>query len=178
MAARRTPRRLDEYRPGMDSRDIQREAEQRDRRYDEMDSIRDRIIDDYVREDRDETMRRVINDPAIIIQPDMLEIINDPSIEVDRQMKPVRVAPARTMAPLTIPARNRGSSSSPFASQFRFDKIAPALGKRTRKKTTTDKKMSKALKMANKKLRNKNGKLKKGKTMRDVMKMAHKLRKK
>ncbi len=39
-------------------------------------------------------------------------------------------------------------------------------------------KLKKALKEANAKLRNKNGKLKKGKTQSDVMKLAHRLRKK
>lgn len=50
--------------------------------------------------------------------------------------------------------------------------------KKTRKKTRTDRNQSKALKMANEKLRNKNGSLKKGKTQADVMTMAHKLRRK
>ncbi len=48
--------------------------------------------------------------------------------------------------------------------------------KKTRKKTSTDRKQSKALRQANEKLRNKNGSLKKGKTQSDIMKMAHKLR--
>jgi len=50
--------------------------------------------------------------------------------------------------------------------------------KKTRKKTKNDKKQSKALRMANDKLRNKNGSLKKGKSQADVMKLAHKLRRK
>ena len=50
--------------------------------------------------------------------------------------------------------------------------------KKTRKKTKTDRNQSKALRMANEKLRNKNGALKKGKTQADVMTMAHKLRRK
>ena len=49
---------------------------------------------------------------------------------------------------------------------------------KTRKKTKTDRNQSKALRMANEKLRNKNGTLKKGKTQSDVMSMAHKLRRK
>ena len=47
--------------------------------------------------------------------------------------------------------------------------------KKTRKKTSTDRKQSKALRQANEKLRNKNGSLKAGKTQADVMKMAHKI---
>ena len=40
------------------------------------------------------------------------------------------------------------------------------------------KKMSKALKMANSRYRNKNGSLRKGKTQKDIMKLAQRLRKK
>tara|TARA_Y100000401_G_scaffold79457_1_gene64966 strand:+ start:426 stop:686 length:261 start_codon:yes stop_codon:yes gene_type:complete len=50
--------------------------------------------------------------------------------------------------------------------------------KKSRKKTANDRKQSKALRMANDKLRNKNGSLKKGKSQKDVMVMAHKLRRK
>ena len=49
---------------------------------------------------------------------------------------------------------------------------------RSRKKTANDRNQSKALRMANDRMRNKNGKLKKGKTQSDVMKLAHRLRKK
>jgi hypothetical protein len=51
-------------------------------------------------------------------------------------------------------------------------------GNRKPKRRKKNKKLSKALKMANDKLRNKNGSLKKGKKQSDVMKMAHKLMKK
>ena len=47
----------------------------------------------------------------------------------------------------------------------------------TRKSRTARSKLSKALRQANAKLRNKNGSLKKGKTQADVMKMAQRLRK-
>ena len=49
---------------------------------------------------------------------------------------------------------------------------------RTRKKTKSDRNMSKALKMANNRLRTKKGNLRKGKTQADVMRLAHRLRKK
>lgn len=49
---------------------------------------------------------------------------------------------------------------------------------RSRKKTKSDKLQSQSLKLANQRLRNKNGKLKKGKTQSDVMKLAQRLRKK
>lgn len=50
--------------------------------------------------------------------------------------------------------------------------------KRTRKKTKTDKNMSKALAQANKELRKNNGQLRKGKTQADVMRRAHRIRRK
>lgn len=50
--------------------------------------------------------------------------------------------------------------------------------KRTRKKTKTDRNMSKALRMANERFRKKNGQLRKGVTQSQIMKYAHKLLKK
>jgi len=50
--------------------------------------------------------------------------------------------------------------------------------KRTRKKTKTDRNMSKALRMSNERFRKKNGDLRKGVTQSQVMKYAHKLLKK
>ena len=50
--------------------------------------------------------------------------------------------------------------------------------KRSRSARAADKKLSRAFKMANSKLRTKSGKLRKGKTQADVARMAHKLRKK
>lgn len=47
--------------------------------------------------------------------------------------------------------------------------------KRTRKKTKTDRNMSKALRMSNERFRKKNGQLRKGVTQSQVMKYAHKL---
>ncbi len=62
--------------------------------------------------------------------------------------------------------------------QFRRDMIIPDLKeatKRTRKRTGTDKMMSKALRQANDKFRKKNGQLRKGATQADIMRFAHKL---
>jgi len=50
--------------------------------------------------------------------------------------------------------------------------------KRTRKKTKTDRNMSKALRLANERFRKKNGSLRKGATQTKIMKYAHKLLKK
>ena len=59
--------------------------------------------------------------------------------------------------------------------------VLPLMGQPSRKKrkrTKTDRNMSKALKLANERLRTKNGRLRKGKTQADVMRLAHRLRKK
>jgi len=67
------------------------------------------------------------------------------------------------------------------SNQFRRDLILPnfsAATKRTRKKTKTDKNMSKALRMSNERFRTKSGKLRKGATQSQIMKYAHKLLKK
>ena len=64
------------------------------------------------------------------------------------------------------------------SNQFRRDLILPdlpAATKRTRKKTKTDKNMSKALRMANERFRTKKGKLRKGASQAQIMKYAHKL---
>ena len=65
--------------------------------------------------------------------------------------------------------------------QFDLQNLLPRMVEnrpRTRRKTKTDKNMAKALRMANNKLRTKKGKLRKGKTQSDVMRLAHRLRKK
>ena len=166
----RTPRRLDDYRSGMRERDIEREAFQRDRRYDE---VQDRIVDDYLRQDRDEVLRTIINDEMMTVSPEMVEIINDPTVEMTPDMRIQR----KPMSESTSTRRALGSGT--FSSQFGMQGFdLPTKSRRTRKKSSNDTRMSKALKQANKKLRNKNGRLKKGKTMRDVMKLAHRLRKK
>lgn len=62
--------------------------------------------------------------------------------------------------------------------QFRRDLILPDITskpKRTRKKTKTDKMMSKALRQANDKFRKTNGQLRKGATQAQIMRYAHKL---
>lgn len=62
--------------------------------------------------------------------------------------------------------------------QFRRDMILPRFEekpKRTRKKTGTDKMMSKALRLANEKFRKNNGQLRKGATQAQIMRYAHKL---
>jgi len=158
-------RRFSNRPPSIDMREdlARRESQMRDRRY--SDQLRDRIVDDYARIDRDEAMRTIINDPEIVLDAEMMEVINDPDVTVDRDLRPTRMTRTRRQDTRALGAQLSGAG---FA--------LPSA--RTRKKSKMDSKMSKSLKLANQKLRNKNGKLKKGKTMRDVMKMAHKLAKK
>lgn len=105
-------------------------------------------------------VREVINNPSVKLTKAQKDAINNPKKAMNSQGRIVKAPTGRQVI------RSSG--------QFRSTGI-PLPGKRTRKKTKMDRTMSKCLKMANAKLRNKNGKLKKGKTMRDVMKMAHRL---
>ena len=168
--------------PQLDFRDDMRreEAMRRDRRYDDQSQVRDRIIEDYLREDRDEVVREMINNPSIVITPELADIVNDPEVIMDNQGV-IRTVPAFTTPPRASTSGTRGRTgfgSGRFQSQFAMQGFNLPTSKRTRKKTKNDSNMSKALKQANKRLRTKSGRLRKGKTMRDVMKLAHKLAKK
>ncbi len=100
-------------------------------------------------------------------------MINDPGVEIantDNGRVPIKFGSNSV-------GRGEIRRSGQFSRQNLLPRLSPA-GRKTRKKTKTDKNMSKALAEANKKLRTKNGKLRKGKTQADVMKLAHRLRKK
>ena len=149
-----TDRRRDEIR-----RDDQLESMIRDlmREVDRPERVMDRI-------DPQEALQVIVNDPGVKITAPLVKAINDPKVMMDNQGKMVKTSSR-------VPRGQRGSRNAPLS-------YPPLPIKRTRKKTKMDKTMSICLKAANAKLRNKNGKLKKGKTMRDVMKMAHRLCKK
>ena len=103
--------------------------------------------------ERNEVVRRMVNDPAIKIDEPMRAAINDDNIMMaDTGELMVRLTPAGNNV------------------------VTP--GQRTRKKTKTDRVMSSCLKEANRRLRTKSGKLRKGKTQADVMRLAHRLCKK
>ena len=78
----------------------------------------------------------------------------------------------------SLPGREVIRRSGQFSRQNLLPRFSTAAEKRTRKKTKTDKKMSKALRQANSEMRTSKGKLRKGKTQGDVMRRAHRLRKK
>jgi hypothetical protein len=102
-----------------------------------------------------------------------IDVLADPEIqkELDNLDRALQTEGTR------LPGREVIRRSGQFDLQNllpRFEQTA----KRSRKTTKTDKNMSKALAQANKDLRTKKGKLRKGKTQSDVMRRAHMLRKK
>ena len=102
-------------------------------------------------------MMAMVNDPAFKLSPEQVQLINDDN----------RMVADTGMGLVEVPG------------QFDRSRILPGspAARRTRKKTKTDKNMSKALREANNRLRTKNGRLRKGKTQADVMRLAHRLRK-
>lgn len=110
-------------------------------------------------------LAQVVNDPAILVDEQMAAIINEPALVMANNGEVMMRA---TPAIAASPRRSR---------QFERQNILPRT-KRTRKKNGNDKKLSKAFKEANAKLRTKSGKLRKGKTQADVARLAQRLRKK
>lgn len=153
-------------------RDEQRRQEDRERRMDE-ERRRDAFLDDQRREmerdAQDEALRRVVNDPDIIIDDDLLSMINDPDVTLDRNMN-MRRSKGRILS-----ARQRIRTSGQFAN-LALNVDVPT--RKPRKKTKTDKVMRAALKEANRLLRKKNGELRKGVTQSQIMKKAHQIRRK
>ena len=113
----------------------------------------------------EEFMMAMVNDPEFKLTQDQVDLINN-----DERM---------LMSNGSEMVEVNGRDVIRRSGQFRRDMILPRTNqKRTRKKTKTDKNMSVALAEANSRLRTKNGKLRKGKTQGDVMRLAHRLRRK
>ena len=145
-----------------DDFDFRRDERREQDRIDEMrrqDALDDFRRDAEQRAERD-AMREVINNRNITIDNDLQRIVNDANMIMDERGSIRRMDSSG----------RRGIRTS---GQFSLQNLLPT--KRTRRKTKMDKTMSKCLKMANKKFRKKNGQLRKGKTMRDVMKYAHRM---
>lgn len=132
-----------------------------------------RLEDETTTEERLESAKEafeiLVNDPNIKMGAEELQMINDDDVKV------VRTGNG------SIPIQT-GLSTIRSSGQFGRLALSPRSldkpRKSGRKKTKTDKNMSKALAEANKRLRTQKGKLRKGKTQRDVMRLAHRLRKK
>ena len=113
-------------------------------------------------ERRQDALRVVMNDDAIEITPEERKLINNPEMKM--------------MDDGTI-VKRRSSRGSAFASQFRLDKLLPRAKKTVRKKARKelDRLQAEAFREANKLLRTKTGKLRKGVTQSDVAKRAQKI---
>ena len=143
----------------------------RDERFEQarIDAMREQDALDQFRRDAErrreqEAMREVINNRNITIDNDLQKIVNDANMVMDER---------GIIRKMDFAAARSDSRRSSGGGQFSRQALLPR--KRTRRKTKTDKTMSKCLKIANKKFRKANGQLRKGKTMRDVMRHAHKL---
>lgn len=116
-----------------------------------------------------EAFEILVNDPNIKMGVEELQMINDDDTKIVRNGNG------------SIPIQT-GLSTIRSSGQFGRLALSPRSldkpRKPGRKKTKTDKNMSKALAEANKRLRTQKGKLRKGKTQRDVMRLAHRLRRK
>ena len=120
-----------------------------------------------------EAFEILVNDPNIRMGAEELNMINDPGVEIANTDK--------GRIPIKFGSNSVGRQEIRRSGQFSRQNLLPRLpgnSKRPRKKTKTDKNMSKALAEANSRLRTKRGKLRKGKTQSDIMTLAHRLRKK
>ena len=146
--------------------DFQQEEQREQDRIDDMrrEAFEDDFRRDAMRDREQEAIREIVNNDAIVLTPAQVKMVNDPQMKMDRSgnvRKVTRRAAKPTGRQVIRASRQFVNTGIPL--------------KRTRKKTKTDRTMSKCLKMANKKFRKANGQLRKGKTMRDVMRHAHRL---
>ena len=156
----------DDFRDDRDrDRDRQRDQDRADRQ-----RMREQQRQDQERRDREqdererqEALRMVINDDAITISPEERKIINDPN--------------QKMMANGELVKMNNRKNRTAFANQFRLDKILPRAKQKVRKKARKelDRLQAEAFREANRLLRTKTGKLRKGITQSDVAKRAQKI---
>lgn len=145
------------------------EQQQRD------DFEREQLEREMAKAAQEEAIRRVVNDPDIIVNDTLRDIINDPTVTMDRDMT-VRRNRLGMRRPMT--GRQIVRQSGQFANLALGVDLPGPKKKRTRKKSKTDGIMRKALAQANAELRKKNGQLRKGVTQSQIMKRAHRIRRK
>ena len=114
-----------------------------------------------------EAFEILVNDPNIKMAAEEVQMINDDNVKIVRTGN--GPTPIRT---------DSGQIPIDFSGQVGRDVLLSKASRRTRKKTKTDKSMSKALAEANKRLRKRNGQLRKGVTQADIMRLAHRIRRK
>lgn len=88
------------------------------------------------------------------------------------------LTPDEYMALMRLITSERESEGASLAQREEANPSSPKRRRASRKASQSRKKLSKALKIANARLRNKNGSLKKNKTQSDVMRLAQRLKKK
>lgn len=153
----------DDYRDSRDDRrDRQREQDSSDRQRYREERRRDFDRDQY---ERDELIRRMINDDNISITSGEMRVINNPEMKM--------------LEDGTIVRKSRALGSGTFAQQFsqlrgkrqEFPKqFLPK--RRSKSRKALDKLQSEAFKQANKRYRRKDGSLRKGRTQKDIAKLA------
>lgn len=155
-----------------DFRDDRRRDEERSdsRREDQRREEMMRAMEESERQRREDerkmdALRTIVNDDTIEISLEERDLINNPEFKMMENGEIVK----RTDK---IP-RSRQFSRANIVGGIPLDKP-----KKSRKKTKTDKNMSKALRLANERFRKNNGSLRKGATQSKIMKYAHKLLKK
>lgn len=116
-----------------------------------------------------DAMLTLVNNDDITLSAEEVAVVNDKNLRMMPDGEVVRRADPS--------ARNIIRRSGQFSRQNLLPSF-PRSTKRRRKKTKTDKNMSKALRLANEKFRTAKGKLRKGASQAQIMKYAHKLLKK
>ena len=164
----------DEFRPdprerAETAREREREQQRRDdeRRRAQERAEQQRRADEMQRREEQESMRRmadVVNDPALVVDADMVKAINDPEMVMMPSGEVARVV------------RRTGLGTGQFADQFSGGR-GFSLPTQTRRKTKRRKnpKLAAAFRQANARYRTKSGKLRKGRTQADIARLAHRL---
>jgi len=116
----------------------------------------------------DEVMMAMVNDPEFKLSADMIDLINDDE----------RMLVSNGNGLMEINGRDAIRRSGQFSRMALLPRTLDKPKKSGRKKTKTDKIMSKALEQANKELRKQNGQLRKGVSQADIMRRAHRIRRK
>ena len=100
------------------------------------------------------------------------------NVQLIRELKKVLPKPFNQLTDVAIQTQTQGIQGVAAAERGIVRGTAKGTRKVTKKARASRKNLSKALREANSKLRLKNGKLRKGKTQADVMKLAQKLKRK
>ena len=146
----------DRQRMDRDRADDDRRRALEEQRMDQLDANRARL----------DAMLVLVNDDDITLSAEEVGVVNDKSL---RMMPNGEVVTRRAPS-----ARDIIRRSGQFSRQALLPRL-PGNTKKSRKKTKTDRNMSKALRMANERFRTAKGKLRKGATQAQIMKYAHKL---